>query len=103
MVLHGTFAAERVVIVENTWHDGPEVTGTLADEPRHAAVVKEVLDNTETKCAWYYTNCAALVGAFETEDWYGNAKMSWNDFYVTEVDGEVKAYCVDCITDVAPV
>jgi len=101
-----TFAADRVVSVESNWHDGPTVDGMLAEEPRHAEAVKMVLDSTDTMCANYFTHCGSMVGAFEGTDMMGNDKMLWNDFYVVQTDSdagpECMAYCVDCVTEVAP-
>ena len=101
----GTFTERGVVAVETTWHDGPEVKdagGLMADE-RFADVVREVLDGTDQKCEYYDTHCAAMIGAFESEDFMGNAKMIWNDFYVCSDNGKVAAYCGDCILEVAPI
>lgn len=102
-MLRNTFAADKVVSVESNWHDGPTVDGMLAEEPRHAAVIKEVLEGEQTQCALATINCNSYVGPFFGTDWMGNEKLIWSDFYVTEVDGEVKAYCIDCIEEVVTV
>lgn len=102
-MVRGTFAADRIVSVEAVWNGEPCVDGILMEEPRYAEVIKSIVEGENAPCSQSETHCGAYVGPFLGEDWLGNEKYIWNDFYVTEVDGEVKAYCVDCIDEVAPV
>ena len=94
-----TLFGQDVVQVEATWHDEFTRIGERVNDPDFVAKFEAVqAADADTYGCELATECDGLakVGAVMGEDFSGAEYESWNGYVIVEVDGAVKAGCLEC-------